>query len=484
MPRPLVYAIVVLSAAALALVGLHLVQRRRETTAPITNPAPASEGPRLGHLVVGMPDDAAGWGGIVANDGLKPGPASRFTAAGLDVELRVIRGAKERLSAFDTGQLDVLLLPLDAYALLPPSSKPGARPSVTSVFVAAVGSGQIGIVASARIHNLDQLLSEHLAASRSGGPAFLSQLLGRVRPGAGLSETSALLSHVEVRAARDVFDAVVHGEVAAAVLPQPLLAEACHPPKLRVLFSTATASGATPSVLFARTPLVEARVEAFRVLVAGWLEGNTELATANATATAIIGRALGQSSDETKSALGRMRPATLADNWRYLGPGQTLFDTLVADAQRLGLGTGEGATARTISALPPKPAPTPAPARRWDPVQGAPPILSRPLLIHFVAGPDRVVDQLTTDAAADLAAVSDLGGYFAGAPLRLEVLADESVTSLPLSRRRLNSVMAFLEAEGLPRARFDASLRELKKSAPLDDPQHSQRFELGVLPAN
>ena len=483
MPRSLLYSILALSAVAVVLLGLNLTRRPREVPVVKTEVRP---GPKLGHLVVGMPDDAAGWGGIVANDGLHPGPASRFAAAGLDVELRVIRGAKERLSAFDTGQLDVLLLPLDAYALLPASSKPGARPSVTAFFIAAVGSGQLGIVAAARIRNLDQLLSEHLAATRSGGPAFLSQLLGRLRPGTGLAETASLLSHVEVRSARDVFDAVVHGEVPAAVLPQPLLAQACHPPKLRVLFSTATAGGATPSVLFARAPLVDARTAAFQALVAGWLAGNAELGTSPA-ATATIGRALGQSADDTSEALGRMRLSTVADNWRYLGPAPTLFDTLVADAQRLGVPAGEGASARTVIALPPRDDAEPSPRRRWDAVPGAPPILSRALLVHFVAGPDRVVDQLTPSAAAELAPIGELAAYFAGAPLRLEVLAEEQVTSLPLSRRRLASVLTFLNAEAtLPRARFDASTRELGRplSPPLEDPQHSQRFELGVLPAN
>jgi hypothetical protein len=56
-------------------------------------------------IVVGVNDFGGAYPGVVANDGAEPGPKSRFTAAGIDVELRLIRGSKERLQAFDSGDV-------------------------------------------------------------------------------------------------------------------------------------------------------------------------------------------------------------------------------------------------------------------------------------------------------------------------------------------------------------------------------------------
>src|SRR5205814_42514 len=78
---------------------------------PGKSPAAAKRDPK--HIIIGVNDFGGAYPGVVANDGAKAGPKSRFAAAGLDVEIKLIRGSKERLAAFDNGEVDVMLLTLD-----------------------------------------------------------------------------------------------------------------------------------------------------------------------------------------------------------------------------------------------------------------------------------------------------------------------------------------------------------------------------------
>src|SRR5258708_7239563 len=66
-----------------------------------TQPAGRTDVPKTGkkHFVVGVNDFGGAYPLILANDGATPGPGSLFTKAGLDVEIKLIRGSKERLKA-------------------------------------------------------------------------------------------------------------------------------------------------------------------------------------------------------------------------------------------------------------------------------------------------------------------------------------------------------------------------------------------------
>src|SRR4051812_47220657 len=85
---------------------------------PDSSPPAKRDGKRI---VIGVNDFGGAYPGVVANDGSAPGPNSVFTKAGLDVEIRLIRGSKERLDAFDEGKVDIMLLSLDYFANLVPT---------------------------------------------------------------------------------------------------------------------------------------------------------------------------------------------------------------------------------------------------------------------------------------------------------------------------------------------------------------------------
>ena len=93
---------------------------RKGTSQPGTG-GPATAGTKEGarrRIVVGVNDFGGAYPALVANDGATPGPGSLFAKQGLDVEIKLVRGSKERLEQFDAGQIDIMLLTLDYVANL------------------------------------------------------------------------------------------------------------------------------------------------------------------------------------------------------------------------------------------------------------------------------------------------------------------------------------------------------------------------------
>ena len=110
------FAKVFIALVVLGVVGYVLRHKMREglTAYDRHDPAVGTSGPsgpsdqvpskpadRPGHIVIGVNDFGGAYPLLLANDGVKAGPRSLFKKAGLDVEIKLIRGSKERLRAFD-----------------------------------------------------------------------------------------------------------------------------------------------------------------------------------------------------------------------------------------------------------------------------------------------------------------------------------------------------------------------------------------------
>src|SRR5205807_1198159 len=104
--------------------------------------------------------------GVVANDGAIAGAKSRFAAAGLDVEIKLIRGSKERLAAFDSGEVDVMLLTLDYLANLVPVYRE-KNVELKSFLMADWSRGNLGIVATPKIKSIEGLKDAKVATTRN-----------------------------------------------------------------------------------------------------------------------------------------------------------------------------------------------------------------------------------------------------------------------------------------------------------------------------
>jgi ABC-type nitrate/sulfonate/bicarbonate transport system substrate-binding protein len=484
--------------ATLALMRMSSARKRRaaeEAAGEAKEPKRPLRPP--GQLIVGAGDTAAVYSAIVANDGLRPGPSSRFAASGISVEIRIIRGARERLAAFDAGQIDVLMLPLEAYATIPRDPNRPER-GVTSFFVAAVGQGNFGIAAIPRVRTLAQLVEERAAAPRTPALATFYRALVRRT----LATTPAGAGLVASRTAASAADALRHGEVEAAVLPARELEALVAEPRARarVLVTTRSAGRLAPEVLFARRELVEARPDELKRFVAAWLEGSARVVSDGKAATALLARHLEEPEPTVAAALARMRPTTLGEAWLYLKPApRTLFDELVdlaVDAARPADGAPlpfEGG-ARTHRVLEPLAPPTLVPlaaiaaSSATERDRGRAPLVTRAITLRFVPGPDGISDQLAPEAgAAELDALTDLVTVFDRSAVSIASLADTELISMALAKRRLNTLLRRLDDLGLRAGgRVTGVVREIPPRKVPDEAaaaRTQQPFEIAVFAA-
>jgi len=505
-PRAVVALVLLVAVGLLGGVAVMRMSSARKRRAAEEAAARAEKEPKRpvrprGQLVVAAGDTAAIYPAVLANDGLRPGAASALAAAGLTVEIKIVRGARERLAAFDAGKVDVLVLPLEAYATLP---REPSRPErgVTSFFVAAVGQGHLGIAAIPRVKSLGQLVEERAAAPRTPGLGTFYRALARRAVSTAASRPTGL---VAARTPAQAADALRHGEVEAALLPARELEALVAEPKAkaRVLVTTRSAGRLAPEVLFARRELVEERADELAKLVEAWLAGGARMAAEPKAAAAALARHLEEPEPTVAAAMARLRPTTLAEAWLYLKPApRTLFDELVdlaVEATRPADGApaasspieGGARTPRVLERLSPPAAPAAsatAPSSLKERDTGRAPLLLRTITLRFVPGPDGISDQLAPDAdAAELDAVADLFTVFDRSAVTVAALADTELISMALAKRRVASLIRRLdELPARPGARVSGVVREIARRKVPDDAaaaRAQQPFEVSIFAA-
>jgi len=465
-----VAAVLLLALAAGALwAALRWVRARREA-ARVDEKIGAKHGEKRGkkiphRIVVGVTDSGAAYPGFVANDGATAGVGSRFRAAGLDVEVRPIRGFRERLAAFDSGDVDVMLGTLDHVAQVAPAALQHNAP--LRVFLLAGHShGSIGVAATLKQRGLDALTGARTATTR-GSPAhfFLAAMLRRTDlPSEAQEKLLANLQFVS-RAAVAV-DSLKHGELDAAALQTPQLESALSPGRTRVLVSTATASRLMPEVLFARESFLEERAADVELFVRVWLDGVQAALGDPTQASQAVARALQRPADETRSALKGVALAPFAEQRRFFGLGgaPSEFAPLFAEA-------GEFWQKQRVIEQPVPAEPVPwlhalealAPLHAGDATVDAPAprargnlpvILTRSLDLKFVPGEAELDDEARRRVDALVPLLEELGG----APVRVECNTDGSahVPTYKITRLRAQAVIDYLVSRGLSKQRFAA----------------------------
>ncbi len=250
-------------------------------------------------IVVGVNDFGGAYPGVVANDGATPGPRSRFTAAGLDVEFKLIRGSKERLQAFDDGEVDVMLLSLDYFANLVPIYKDKGV-DLKAFLMADWSRGNLGIVAKPTIKSIEGLKDAKIATTRNTPTHyFLINLLKRSNLTAAEIDKikSNLVFATKTPQAGEMFQ---RGEVDAVAIWEPHLSQAAAGGKGRVLVSTATASNLIADVLFARTDFLARREADIPRFVHAWFEGVKAIEKDAGASVTTVAQAFKQTDDETR----------------------------------------------------------------------------------------------------------------------------------------------------------------------------------------
>lgn len=416
-------------------------------------------------IVVGVNDFGGAYPGVVANDGAEPGPRSKFTAAGIDVEFKLIRGSKERLQAFDDGEVDVMLLSLDYFANLVPVYKEKGV-DLKAFLMADWSRGNLGIVAKPSIKSIEGLKDAKIATTRNTPTHyFLINLLKRsnLQPAEIDKVKSNLVFATKTPQAGEMFQ---RGEVDAVAIWEPHLSQSAAGGKGRLLVSTSTATNLIADVLFARADYLAAHEAEIQKLVHEWFEGVKMIEKDAAGSVSIVAKAFKQTDDETRGVLAKIKPTTFADNRVFFGMERedAPFATLFEDASRVW--QSEGVIKQAAAAAPTrylKALESMSKEFAEDQVvekfafQGGPkqdqaPLLTKSVSVYFPSG----ADKLDANAKKLVDTFAEVVAQFGNAYVRVEGNTDnegDRAGNVALSKRRADALVDHLVAKH----RFDKS---------------------------
>lgn len=434
---------------------------------PAAGGSKAARDPR--RIVIGVNDFGGAYPGLVANDGALPGPNSRFTAAGLDVEIKLIKGSKERLEAFDKGEVDVMLLTLDYFAnLVPQYREKGVE--LKAFLMADWSRGNLGIVSKPEIKSIEGLKNAKVATTRNTPTHYLLLSLLK-KSNLTAAEVEGVKSHI-VYATKtpQAGEMYKRGEVDAVAIWEPHLSQAMAGGKGRLLVSTATATNLVADVLYAREDWIRAHEEDLTKLARAWFEGVAALEKDPDAGVKTIAKAFSQTEEETRGVLGKIKPATFADNRAFLGLDreQCAYASLFDEASRFWQKEG---VIKTIA---------PAAPTRWlkaleavqkehaeekivenfkfaqGPKADVDPLLTKSVSIYFASGDAT----LGPNARQIVDGFAEVLGQFGNAYVRVEGNTDNQgarAKNVALSKKRAQALIDYVVAQyNLDRARFVA----------------------------
>lgn len=422
-----------------------------------------------GRIVIGVNDFGGGYPLLLANDGALPGPNSRFAKAGLDVEVRLIRGSKERLKAFDDGEVHVMLLTLDYLANLAPIYKQKGI-DLRSFLLVDWSRGNIGIAAKPQFKSIEELKTARIATTRNTPTHYLLLSLlekSNLTPPDIEEIKSRLVWAVKTPDAGALF---ARGEVDAVAIWEPHLSDAISDGKGVTLVTTETATNLVADVLFARRPWLEENRDAVARLSQAFFSAVDDLAQDPAHAIELSAAAFGQKRELVESTLKKIKPAQFADNRAFFGleTEDCAYDQLFIEAstvwQREGLikeavSPVDSKWLKVLSAL--------APQYRDQkivesfrflgmPQQGGPSLLTKSVSIYFGSG-QSTVDPTARKVLDNFAKTLSV---FQNAFVQVEGNTDNvgnRAGNIALSKTRAEAVIAYLvERHRLDRSRFVA----------------------------
>ena len=452
-------------------------------------------------IIVGVNDFGGAYPGVVANDGATPGPRSRFTEAGLDVEFKLIRGSKERLQAFDDGEVDVMLLTLDYFANLVPVYKDKGV-DLKAFMMADWSRGNLGIVAKPSIKSIEGLKDAKIATTRNTPTHyFLLNLLKRSNLSAADVEKvkSNLVFATKTPQAGEMFQ---RGEVDAVAIWEPHLSQAAAGGKGRVLVSTATATNLIADVLFARADFLARREADIPRFVHAWFDGVKQIEKSADASVKTVAQAFKQTDDETRGVLAKIKPTSFADNRVFFGmeredaPYSSLFD----DASRVWL--TEGVIKAAAPAMPTRYMKALEGLSKefaqeqvvenfaftGGPKQDTTPLLTKSVSVYFPSSSDA----LDPNAKKVVDVFAEVVAQFGNAYVRVEGNTDNvgpRDVNLGLSKRRADALVEYLATKhGFARGRFvsvgNGPDKPIGDNTSNDGREKNRRTDFQIIPNN
>lgn len=438
------------------------------STPPAAGPSGSTgSGPAAGarkKIVVGVNDFGGAYAGLVANDGAIAGPNSLFAKEGLDVEIRLVRGSKERLADFDAGKIDVMLLTLDYVANLYSDYKKKNVELATFFFV-DWSRGNLGIVTKPGFNTIESLKKARIATTRNTPTHYFALTLlerSSLKP-ADIEAVKA--GFVYAKKTPDAGELFNRGEVDAVAIWEPHLTEAMTKGNGKLLVSTMTATNLVADVLFARRDFLTENAAVMPAFIRAWLGGVEKLKADPEAGIAVISTAFAQAPELTRSVLAKIKPANFADNRVFFGleTESSPYERLLSDAARIWKKEGiidEAPAPKTVAMT--KFLESLAPAYRDQkveetfhfgaaPGQKVEPILTKSASIYFASG-SAELDANARKVVDEFA--NEIVGIFQNSFIRVEGNTDSTgnkKSNVELSKKRAEAVVDYL----ITRQRFD-----------------------------
>jgi outer membrane protein OmpA-like peptidoglycan-associated protein/ABC-type nitrate/sulfonate/bicarbonate transport system substrate-binding protein len=307
--------------------------------APVTGVTAVSVGNgKLGRpLIVGINTWAGHAPGIVANSGFEPNKAGSIykDKYGLAVEFKIFEDPAAKLTAFASGQMDVMWDTVDSWAR-EASTLAEQNIKAKAILQQDWSRGGDGVVSLKTIKSVEDLKGKKIATTRyTPSHWFLLYLLNQ----SGLSPEDKkgidknLVFTNEAPLAAAAFRAK---NVDAAVTWEPDLSGAvkAREAEAHILVSTTAATNVIADTLVARQEIVDKAPETLRDFVHGWFDGIELMAKDPNGTNEIVAKSLKLSGEDVAGMLSGLKLTPFADNALFFGLSAgtrpqltTLFDT-------------------------------------------------------------------------------------------------------------------------------------------------------------
>lgn len=424
-------------------------------------------------LVVGINTWAGHAPGVVANGGFSPNAAGTIykDKYGLAVEFKLFEDPAAKLTAFASGQMDIMWDTVDSWA------REASTLSEQNIKGKAIlqqdwSRGGDGIASVKSIKSIEDLKGKKIATTRYTPSHWLLLYLLN-QSGLSAEDKKEIEKNLVFTNEAPLAAASFRSKnVDAAVTWEPDLSGAvkAREAEAHILVSTTAATNVIADTLVARQEIIDKYPETLRDFVHGWFDGIEQMAKDPAGSNELVGRALKLEAEDVAGMLSGLKLTPFADNAAFFGLGEgarsqfvSLFDTAFVVWRKQGVvsravDAKDSMDSRFVASLAEhyageKVVETFKPAAAKTAVKERA-IINKQISIYFAPGSDKIMpgSNFTLDALGDT--MVGFGNTVLGIEGHTDSTGSAAVNR-ELSQKRADAVKQYLvDNFQIPEARF------------------------------
>lgn len=478
----------------------------RKATVDGIAPVTLGQGKLNRPLVVGINTWAGHAPGIVANGGFSPNANGSIYKEkyGLAVEFKIFEDPAAKLTAFASGQMDIMWDTVDSWAR-EASTLAEQNVKAKAIIQQDWSRGGDGIASLKSINSIEGLKGKKIATTRFTPSHWLLLYLLN-QSGLTPDEKKAIEKNLVFTSEAPLAAAAFRAkQVDAAVTWEPDLSGCVQGrgDDAHVLVSTSAATNVIADTLVARQDVIDKYPETLRDFVHGWFDGIDAMAKDPNGTNELVGKALKLPPEDVSGMLSGLKLTSFADNALFFGLGPSarsqfasLFDTAFVVWRKQGVVSKvveakDAIDSRFVASIAEHYAGQkvvetfkPDATKKVDPAKQRA-IVNKQISIHFVTGSDKIMD----GSFFTLDALGDTMVGFGNTVLAIEGHTDSTGsadTNKALSKARAEAVKKYLvDNFDLPEKRFKTtgfgSDKPIASNATEDGRMQNRRTEIKVI---